>query len=765
MDKLSANAIVLIACLVFAPNRTTAQTTLYDLGAIQKIEVYFSQPNWDYQLDTAKHGADGYIIADWVKINGTHFNTVGVKYKGSSSYDSTYRKNPLHIELDNVIAQSYQGIKDIKLSNCYADPSMIREVLSYYVLGHYMIGPRANFAQVYINNNYIGLYSNTESIGKSFCSQNFNVSDKTFIKCNPIVLPSPVTKSNLRFIPGADSTAYFNLYEIKSDFGWNELVGLCDVVTNTPSEILNVMNMDRVLWMLAFNSVLVNLDSYTGVFAQNYYIYKDATNRFNPIVWDLNMSFGGFPFVGSSNTSMGSLTIANMQQLTPTIHATDQYWPLIKTVMGNQLFRKQYFAHLRTITNEMFTNSAYLPVAQQLQQLIDTAVQSDMNKFYSYVQFQNGLTNDYSVLNYQVPGISNLMSARVSYLQSHTEFSATPPTIVTVQPTNNQPQFNEMITIRAEVLNATEVLLGYRMSSTDNFNFLTMYDDGNHNDLVANDQIYACSLPMSSVKLQFYVSAVNNNAAAFSPERAEFEFYSLQAMLTTPQQGDVVINEFVAKNNTGFLSEYGERADWIELYNNTSQSFSMFGLFLSDNAGNPTKWAFPENTLIQPQGYLMIIADERPSTDLYLHCNFKLSADGEIIILCKGATNILDQYSFGVQTADVSMGRCPNGTGSFVFLNTPSFGQANCPVGVEEMALDSKPFAVYPNPVSDHFSIAVEHLNDLTQISIINSCGVLLKSLKPEATISVSGIPPGLYVVVLHYKSGRTQYCKLAVVR
>ncbi len=741
-----------------------AQTTFYDLNTIQKIEINFSQSNWDYQLDTAKHGKDGYIIADWVKINGMQFNTVGVKYKGNSSYDSTYKKNPLHIELDNLISQSYQGIKDIKLSNGYADPSMIREVLSYQILSNYMKCPRANFAQVYINNLYIGVYANTESIGKTFCSQNFNISGTTFIKCNPIVLPTPVTKSNLRYL-GADSTAYFNLYEIKSTYGWKDLVSLCNTVTNNQSAIEEVMNMDRVLWMLAFNTALVNLDSYTGVFVQNYYLYKDVTNRYNPIVWDLNMSFGGFPFVGSSNSSMGSLTIANMQQLTPTAHATDIYWPLINIVMNNSVYRKKYFAHLRTICSENFAPNTYVPLATSMQQLIDTAVQRDVNKFFSYTHFQNGLTTNYPVLNYQVPGISNLMSARITYLQSHQEYAASPPTISSVMPSSQAPLYGSEVSFTAQVINATTVHLGYRLSSTANFSFLTMYDDGNHNDGAANDNIYGCSQVVSSSQFQFYVVALNNVAAAFNPPRAEHEFYNLQPMIVTPMQGQVVINEFLAKNNTGFLSEYGERADWIELYNNTGQQFNLFGLFLSDNASNPMKWAFPETALIQPFGYLIIVADERPSTSLYLHCNFKLSADGEVIILSKSASDILENIVFGVQAGDVSMGRCPNGTGSFVFLNPPTFAQANCLVGVAENIMLPEKIKIVPNPAKDYVTIELSDQEQGNQIEIYSINGSVVKRFNAAITLDISDLNEGVYIVALRFKDRKTEYSKLAIIR
>ena len=136
--------------------------TFYNQSTLQKIQLYFSATNWDYQMDTAKAGVQGYILADSIKVNGIKMDSVGVKYKGNSSYNSTYVKNPMHIELDQYKNHSYQGFKDIKLSNCYADPSMIREVLAYDILSNYMDCPRSNFAQVYVNGAYLGLYSVAE---------------------------------------------------------------------------------------------------------------------------------------------------------------------------------------------------------------------------------------------------------------------------------------------------------------------------------------------------------------------------------------------------------------------------------------------------------------------------------------------------------------------------------------------------------------------------------------------------------------------------
>lgn len=109
---------------------------------------------------------------------------------------------------------------------------------------------------------------------------------------------------------------------------------------------------------------------------------------------------------------------------------------------------------MRTIASEMFFNNHYIEVSQTIQQLIDTAVQSDPNKFFTYEQFQNGPTTDYPVLYYQVPGIANLMTARMSYLPAHQEFIAGSPQLINVLPENSNPVYNSTVTNGTEVLNA-----------------------------------------------------------------------------------------------------------------------------------------------------------------------------------------------------------------------------------------------------------------------------------------------------------------------
>ena len=744
MNRFFSVLIFLVCAFI---SKVNAQT-FYSTSSIQKIELQFSQSNWDYILDTVALGSGNYSLAQSVKINGVLLDSVAVKYKGNSSYDSTYAKNPIHIKLDSYKAHSYQGYKDVKLSNCYADPSMIREVLAYDILKNYADCPVANFAQVYINGKYIGVYSNDEAINKKFLSDHFSASSDIFIKCNPIVLPTTNTKSNLRYIPLADSSAYYNYYELKSNYGWNQLKDLCDSVTNNANSIPNVMDLDRSLWMLSFNNVLINLDSYSGAFCQNYYLYKDLTGRFSPIIWDLNMSFAGFPHLGTSNSSMASLTIPQLQQLPSAIHTTDQYWPLIKNVMSNNMYKRMYIAHMKTMLNEMFVSNYYGTRATQLQGVIDTAVLSDVNKFYSYSQFQNGMTANVSVGSYSVPGISTLMAGRISYLQSTADFTYTAPSISSATAANT-PSLNSAVTITANVINTNSngVYLGYRFSSTSKFIRVLMYDDGLHNDGAASDNKFGITFTMTGSSAQYYIYAENNNAGMFAPERAEHEFYTLTAVQPAGV-GQVKINEFLADNVNDAKNENLMNEDWIELYNTTALPLELGGLYLTDTYLSPAKFVFPSNTVIPPYGYVIVWADENPSTASYVHCNFKLLSTGEQLMLSNSGGAVLDSITFGPQVTDKSIIRCPDGTGSFTVAAATTFKTSNCTIGINELGKEIPGFKIYPNPANE-YSIVRNDLEKNESLEVFNLLGesIYKTTFSGSVIINTKTWEAGIYFV------------------
>jgi len=672
----------------------------YDRSVVQNIELFFSFANWDAQLDAAAL-TDSYIIADSVRINGIVYDSVGIKYKGNSTYNPTNNKNPFHIKLDYIKSnQDYQGFVDLKLQNGYRDPSMIREVLSYAILEQYMDCPRANFANVYINGALRGLYSNAEDISDDFNAAHFYGSDGSFFKCNPVggAGPGSTISPDLNYI-NSDTASYVQGYELKSTYGWSDLVDMITVLNNNFAQIETKLDIDRAIWMLAYNNVLVNLDSYNGAFRQNYYLYKDLNDRFVTTVWDLNMSFGGFPG-GTGSGATVSTTLDPMSNSTSAIH------PLIKKILGNPMYKRMYMAHLRTITQEIFMSGDYLTTANTIRATINSSVQADPYKFYTFAQFTNSLTTSVASGGGggggggTIPGIQELMTPRVAYLSANANFVLVAPVITSYTSSVLSPAINSTFFITATCSNETEVYLAYRTSHPLKFNRVSMFDDGAHGDGMAGDHVYGYQVSADGPVFEYYIYADNNVAGLFSPQRAEHEFHSLALTIPSPQIGDVLVNEVLASNLNTVFDTYGESDDWIELFNTTGTAFDLSGLYLSDNAINYMKWTFPAGSIILPNDYLIVWADNDTS-QIGLHANFKLSSSGETIYFSNGI-NMYDAVGFSFQTTDVSYARCPDGALAFAAA-TPTFDASNnCFAGINELSVVAK---VYPVPFQDHFII------------------------------------------------------------
>ena len=101
----------------------------------------------------------------------------------------------------------------------------------------------------------------------------------------------------------------------------NQRYNLIDTLNNYSDSVNKVLNVDRTLWMHALNYTLINFDSYIG-YAQNYYLYKDKTGQFNPLLWDLNMSFGSFSLTDASSIYFSGFDILEAQNMDPLLHHT-----------------------------------------------------------------------------------------------------------------------------------------------------------------------------------------------------------------------------------------------------------------------------------------------------------------------------------------------------------------------------------------------------------------------------------------------------------
>ena len=719
--------LVFITILFFSLHGLKSQS-FYDLNTIQVIDISFSQSNWNALLNASKSSGN-YLMAQSVAINGVVFDSVGVKYKGNSTYSANKVKNPWHIELDTYKNQDYQGYKDIKLSNVAKDPSFLREVLSYQIIRKYMDAPLSNYAMVYVNGNLIGLYSSSESITKTFVDDRFGSKSNTFFKCNPVSGAGPGTNSfpNLSFL-GQNISSYNSSYELKSPSGWGDLVNLCDTLSNHTSFIDQILDVDKALWMLALDNVLVNLDSYIGGFKQNYYLYRMDNGRFASIIWDLNESFGQFPMISSAMGPGSILTNTNSKiQMTHTLQINSSSHPLVKELLSIPLYKRMYLAHIKTILKENFDNSNYYTIAQNLHSMIDSCVQLDANKFFSYSNFLSNINSDVSGTGGgpgggSSPGIKNLIDNRSNYLLNQPDFTAVEPTINQISQSNQNPALGQNIFITASVANENSVFLGFRSNSSGVFERVLMLDDGAHGDGVANDGVYGQSINISSPDMQYYIYAENSTIGKFSPVRAEYEYHNINT--SSGGGSGLVINELMASNNSTIADNTGMFSDWIEIYNNSPNSINLGDYFLTDKFNNPNKFNLPNENL-NSGGYKLIWASGDTSKGIN-HTNFKLSKSGEMVGLFRNNAIIdtIDYIYFSEQTTDTSFGREYDASPKWVFFFNTTPNSSNGTLSVVKPK--PKSFTAYPNPHQNQVIFENSSSKELI-ISIITAQGVLIE--------------------------------------
>ena len=369
---------------------------LYEPTILRELFIDFQDPNYHNILTNSFYTNPSLRIPASVTLDGVQLDSVGVRYKGNSTFvvpnNNGNPKVPYNLDFNYWISgQKLMDYNKVKLANAWTDPTFVKEYLASTIYKKYLPCPQVNLMKLNVQGNYLGLYVNTESINKQFVDKHFDEKSGVLFKCDPITVfgqPAPPgpAEPNLNWL-GYDTTQYYNSYTLKSEHGWQELVELIDVLHNYPDDLDSILNIDRVLWAFAVNSVIANLDTYNGWYIHNFYLYKTKDGLFQMIPWDLSESFGG--------ALMGSVFLNpyDIYHFDPFFGNTTspQSNPLLYTLLDNDLYKKQYTAHIRTIIEESLDSAVLRSQVEELQNLAYTAANSDYNKPFNMNEFSSNV--------------------------------------------------------------------------------------------------------------------------------------------------------------------------------------------------------------------------------------------------------------------------------------------------------------------------------------------------------------------------------------
>ncbi len=225
---------------------------------------------------------------------------------------------------------------------------------------------------------------------------------------------------------------------------------------------------------------------------------------------------------------------------------------------------------------------------------------------------------------------------------------------------------------------------------------------------------------------------------------------------------DLRINEIVAGNDTGIQDAYGDRDDWIEIYNRGSESVNLEGLFITDSLPLPLLWEIPSGnplaTTIEPGGFIILWADDEPEEGED-HVGFKLSKSGEqvgLFMVLDEKTILLDSVTYTSVPDDLSMARYPDGDGSWRLFDTPTPSSYNFFLGKETLDEPFNGLTLYPNPSTGWIMVRgwkdePETAGGQARVSVINESGrVVHQQAYPAGEhfeMDLSACDPGLYLV------------------
>ena len=389
----------------------TPGASLFDSTRI--VNVYLNFEDEEFWSDLLSTYSDDYYMECSISIDGISLENVGIKLKGNSSFGIPTDKKPFKIEFDEFIPdQFFDGLEKLVFNNNFKDPTMLREKLFYDFCKHANIpAPRANFARVYMNDEYWGLYTMVDEIDKKYLNTLFSDNDGNLFKGDP--------SGDLVYY-GDEKENYSSHYELKTNEevdDWTGLIDLIDRINNTTDEefytsVSSKIDDEDFYNHWAVDILFSNLDSYLGS-GHNYYLYHEPeSDEYKFIFWDANEAFGNFSN-GIPQEYLSHLSLTYLPAL-------PKRRPIIERALENDSMFLKYLEQVDLLIQHYFNPDFLFPIISEDSALIANAVYEDSKKQYSFEMFENNV-----VMNVEpmagpmpmvIPGLKQFITERNQYL-------------------------------------------------------------------------------------------------------------------------------------------------------------------------------------------------------------------------------------------------------------------------------------------------------------------------------------------------------------
>lgn len=699
---------------------------VFPQNEVTKIYLTLPQDSLDLMLSNEYLGNGVEFSASFRFVSNALTDTVdvvGIRTRGNTSLQAAKKSFKVDFSVNNGIGK-WQGIRELNLNGNHNDPSLMRAKLTWDLMRRYDLpGSRVSYTELYINNEYKGLYINVEFIDDIFTDNYFNEKTGNRWKC--------LYPATLEYLGPNGSNYQVNtswgtpIYELENNTQLNDyqpLADLVDILNNEPSssfpcEIRKIFNVDRFLQYLAIDVMSGNWDG-ANFNKNNFYIFQnDKTHRLEFIPYDTDNTWG----IDWFNVAWPTQNIYNWDG--------DNNLILYNRMMNTPEFKSIFSFYVDQIAN-YFASPEFIANVNQIQDVITTSALNDTYRTLDYGfddnDFLNALTTAWG--NHVPYGILSYANARsVSALQQ------TNNSIAPSQPHSFQWE-EESDTVKVEFFAPQNITgLAYRPAGTTSW--IVVQANEVYNGIW--DNRYSVHVPLNgytgSWEWQMSLNGIIDNPC--QTYWTHFGFAEL----------GVKINEIAPSGTNNALDESGLVEDWCELYKIPGSTFNWNNLWITDDAKDPNKWKL-KNVSSSVGPFFLLWADDQPEEG-FRHLSFKLNNQAEFLgisYLNNGEFHWLDSLSYQGIPLLQSTGRSQDGVGPWITFSTSTPNVSNELVGVNDQALITV-LMIYPNPTSEYL-----YFPKTENVSVWEMNGKLLIEVFNVNSINVASLSAGLYIVKLN---------------
>jgi len=331
---------------------------VYQENHVLDVQIAMTREAWE-AMQPRSRSASGFdneypYAKATLTVDGVELADAGLRFKGNSSYkfSSKSLKRPLKIDTDRFVeGQKLHGRTRLNLSNAFLDSAFMKEKLAYELYrAAGLATPGVGWANVtltvegVLNREPLGIYVIIEQVDGGFVERQFGNATKGSL----LMKPEGREVHDWKYL--GDDPAAYDQYNIQTGRKNEELIrkfaGVLKLIESASDaefgrEIPERMDLEQFAGYLAVTSLLVNIDSYIGMY-HNYYLLLDkADGRLRLLPWDVNEAFGTFNF--DVNDATGRFQPQPVEELVE--WDVNKPWRTSRRLV-ERLFETEYFPRL-----------------------------------------------------------------------------------------------------------------------------------------------------------------------------------------------------------------------------------------------------------------------------------------------------------------------------------------------------------------------------------------------------------------------------------